>query len=180
MSVPLSSGFQDKESLTRYPLVRTGRFPYNIIIGTITQATRGGTMAQPQPGPTCHECSVRDCPPKCEYAHSQGWGERQFEQGVNDGLALAVGRVTLKCFTTLETITDHDNNGYTRDQLRTILDISYRNGFAYFVGGAISALSPTPRTPGPLNVLWYDVDDQLHLTKVGVLGAVLRDIVTEE
>lgn len=62
----------------------------------------------------------------------------------------------------------------TPEQRRAVLELAARDDFAFACSN--------PFTPdvvdytGPFTLLWYDTGEQLHVTRIGKRGAVLRDV----
>lgn len=74
--------------------------------------------------------------------------------------------------------------GRTPFQVATIESIATQSDFAHFVTtdnltADQTQTFSTDEPPAPVNVLWYDREDNLHLVKVGI-NKVLRHIVAKK
>lgn len=58
-------------------------------------------------------------------------------------------------------------------QLKTIDEVSKRPEFSHYVA-PISYFSTLPKN-SPINLLWFDKDNQINLTRIGV-GRILREV----
>jgi hypothetical protein len=61
----------------------------------------------------------------------------------------------------------------TTAQQDKTLAIQAREGFGFWLNNPFSGWH---REHVPVNVLWYDTDDRLHLARIGTTGLILREV----
>ena len=67
----------------------------------------------------------------------------------------------------------------TQSQIQAVAQIRNRPDFKRLCSEE-GVAGQREETNGPVTVLWYDVEAELHLTRIARSGKVLREVVTEK